>query len=544
MFDIQTYWLWIKKNIRVRDVMILVSLIGAYLLTRLINLDTFPIFTDEGIYIHWSQVAWKDATFRFISLTDGRQPLQTWATIPFLKIFPNNMLFGGRLFAVASGFGTLVGLVTTMWYLFGKREAYFTGLLYIITPYFLFYDRLALVDSAITAAVIWMFFFSILLARTLRLDVAMILGTITGFALLGKSSVRLYAALIFLSCILIIYKNGVSKVSHFVSHIIDIIRGDSGKVMRLVNFVLLYGVALGIAILIYNVQRLSPYLHFVELKNTTFVLTLPELMADPFNRFPTNIINIPLYIFAEMAYVVGILGVVGFYFMYKRDRVITSYLLSWILIAAVLLSFVAKVLFPRYIMPLGGLLIMPAGLLLANIKSRKYVWGILIMIMLSIGYFNYTILFDPAKIPLPEVDRGQYIEDWPAGWGIKEIVDIAREKSKEKPVYILADGDFGMAGDVLRSHIRFGEEIHVRAYWPLAVENLVENQDLLENNHVLVVFSHCKEEGKHAALTLDESCFSFEGTRPLKLLQKYVKPEGKASIYLFELQPTTGNATQ
>ena len=296
--------------------------------------------------------------------------------------------------------------------------------------------------------------------------------------------------------------------------------------------------------LIYNVQRLSPYLHFVELKNTTFVLTLPELMADPFNRFPTNIVNIPFYLLSEMAYVVGILGCFGFYFMYKKDRVITTYLLSWILAAAVLLAFVAKVLFPRYIMPLGGLLIMPVGFLMAYIKDKKYLWGILAVIVLSVGYFNYTILFDPARIPLPDVDRGQYIEDWPAGWGIKEIVDIAREKSKEKPVYILADGDFGMAGDVLRSHIRFGEEIHVRAHWPLALENLLENQELLKDNHVLVVFSHCKEKGKHEALTNDESCFDFEATRPLRLLQTYIKPEGKASIYLFELLPATGNAKQ
>ena len=114
-----------------------------------------------------------------------------------------------------------------------------------------------------------------------------------------------------------------------------------------------YGVVISIAVLIYNVQRLSPYLHFVELKNTTFVLTLPELMADPFNRFPTNIVNIPFYLLSEMAYVVGILGCFGFYFMYKKDRVITTYLLSWILAAAVLLAFVAKVLFPRYIMPVS-----------------------------------------------------------------------------------------------------------------------------------------------------------------------------------------------
>lgn len=541
MFDIYIFWDWIRKNIRTRDVLIIGALVVAYLLTRLIHLSAFPIFTDEGIYIHWSQVAWKDASVRFISLTDGRQPLQTWATIPFLKLFPQNMLFAGRLFSVASGLVTLAGLITTMWYVINKKAAYYTGLLYVITPYFLFYDRMALVDSAVTAGIVWMFFFSIILARTLRLDVAMILGFITGFTLLGKSSVRLYTALMFLAVFLVIYSRGIHTIKDYVLHIKESLFGKSHKIQKILNFIILYGVVVAIGFLIYNVQRLSPYMHFVEQKNATFVLTLPELLADPLSQFPSNIINIPYYLLSEMGYVVGILALVGFYFMYKNEKTLTSYLLSWIVLAAVLLSFVARVLFPRYIMPLGALLIMPGGYMLSYIKNKKYLVGIFIVIFASITYFNYTILFDPANIPLPQVDRGQYLEEWPAGWGIKEIVDLAREKSAEKPVYILADGDFGMAGDVLRSHIRFGEEIHVRAYWPLSRENLMENQSLLKDNHVFVVYSHCKEKGFHDGITRDESCFEFESERPLKLIQKYIKPKGKAAIYLFELQPSAVN---
>ena len=541
MFEVQIFWRWLRKNIHTRDILILSLLFFGYSLTRLINLDKFPIFTDEGIYIRWAQVAWKDATFRFISLTDGRQPLQTWGTIPFLKLFPTNMLFGGRLFSVVSGLGTLVGLLTTMWYLFGKRAAYYTGFLYVITPYFLFYDRMALVDSAVTAAVVWMFFFSILLARTLRLDIAMILGFITGFALLGKSSMRLYAALVVLGSFLVIYPSEISKVGEFFSRLKGAFFGKTHKVAQLVNFFILYGVVIAIALLIYNVQRLSPYLHFVEQKNTTFVLTLPELLAHPFSQFSSNIINIPYYIFAEMGYVVAIIGVIGFFFMYKKDRTITLYLLSWITIVVLMLSFVARVLFPRYVMPLGALLIMPAGYFISEIHNKKYFIGILSAIFLSVFYFHYTIIFDPAKIPFPQIDRGQYIEDWPAGWGIKEIVDMAREKTKDKPVYLLTEGDFGMAGDTLRSHIRFGEEIHVKAYWPLSVANLEENQALLEDNYVYVVYSHCKEKTYTGGIIRDESCWEFEDTRPVQLIKKYPKPGGNAAIYLFQLKPASEN---
>src|SRR6185369_15432164 len=104
MFDIFRIITSIRKHFSRSEWIWLLTIAFAFLLTRLINLDKFPIFSDEGIYIHWSKTAWHDATLRFISLTDGKRPLQTWLTIPFLKLFPDNLLLGGRLYAVFNGF--------------------------------------------------------------------------------------------------------------------------------------------------------------------------------------------------------------------------------------------------------------------------------------------------------------------------------------------------------------------------------------------------------------------------------------------------------
>src|SRR3989304_1360065 len=98
---------------------------------KIFLLDKLPIFSDEGIYIRWARVAWHDASWRFISLTDGRQPLQTWGTIPFLKLFPNNALLAGRLFSVASGFVALIGIFSLLYLLFGKRTAIMGSFIYI-----------------------------------------------------------------------------------------------------------------------------------------------------------------------------------------------------------------------------------------------------------------------------------------------------------------------------------------------------------------------------------------------------------------------------
>lgn len=538
MFDIQNLIQWLRKNISRRDVLVLLGLVLLYAATRLIRLDSFPIFSDEGIYINWARVAWRDASLRFISLTDGRQPLQTWATIPFLKLFPDNYLFAGRLFSVASGFFALSGIIVTAWYLFNKKAAYIAGFLYIITPYFLFYDRIALADSVINGFTLWMFFLSIVLAKTRRLDSALILGFVSGFAVLSKSSVRLYVAFMSLAVVFVLYNHKEAYIKNLLRSLKAKLVGKESKLPEVVSFFMLYGVVVAIAYLIYNVQRLSPYLHYVAQKNTTFILTPAELLADPLAYFSGNIINIPYYIFTEMGYIVPVLGILGLYFMYKKDRPTALYLISWLVLGYILISLVARVLFPRYVLSLGGLLLIPSAYLLSRIRDTKNLFGILAVILVISSVYGYTIIFRPAALPFPAIDRGQYLEDWPAGWGVRDIVDNARDLSQTKPVYIVAEGDFGMSGDVLRTHIGTDDDkIHVKAYWPLDDSALAENQQLLADNYVLVMYSHCKEPGYKDSIPDFNACNTFETTKPLRLIEKYEKTGGTAAIYLFELLP-------
>jgi len=69
MFDISAIGAFIKKKIGIRDIFLLTFAGTLYFITRLCNIKLLPIFTDEGIYIHWAKVAWHDASWRFISLT-------------------------------------------------------------------------------------------------------------------------------------------------------------------------------------------------------------------------------------------------------------------------------------------------------------------------------------------------------------------------------------------------------------------------------------------------------------------------------------------
>jgi 4-amino-4-deoxy-L-arabinose transferase-like glycosyltransferase len=113
----------------------------------------------------------RDAAWRFISLVDGKQPLFTWLMMGTLR-FVRDPLVAGRLVSVGAGIATMIGVWLVALELFkNKRIALFTSFLYLLSPFTLMYDRMALYDSLVAAFSIWNLYLGILLVRRVRLDV-------------------------------------------------------------------------------------------------------------------------------------------------------------------------------------------------------------------------------------------------------------------------------------------------------------------------------------------------------------------------------------
>src|SRR5581483_6440546 len=105
-----------------------------YFILRFYNLFSLPIFTDEAIYLRWAQIALHDANWRFISLTDGKQPLFIRVVMVVLK-FIHDPLLAGRLVSIVSGYLTMIGLFLLTYTLFKNiKTAFLCALLYIFYP--------------------------------------------------------------------------------------------------------------------------------------------------------------------------------------------------------------------------------------------------------------------------------------------------------------------------------------------------------------------------------------------------------------------------
>jgi len=179
-----------------------------------------------------------------------------------------------------------------------------------------------------------------------------------------------------------------------------------------------------------------------------------------------------------------------------------------------------RVLFPRYIIFFGTLLTIFTAYLLGKIKDIRLFAVLISFIIGVLIIFQYPMWTDYTKIMFPETDNGQYIVGVTVGTGMDEIIEFAREKSKEKPVRIVAEGDFGLTGDMLSVFVRQGENVFIQGYWPLNKEVLLKHQTDIGKEYIYVVTAHK---------------LTYPADWPMKLLKTYYKSGNASAIQLFEL---------
>ncbi|MFC1646904.1 ArnT family glycosyltransferase, partial [Patescibacteria group bacterium] len=317
------------KSLQKRLVIILIIIV-VYFLTRLVNLTAIPIFMDESIYIRWSQIGSQDAAWRFISLTDGKQPMFTWAMMILFKVVNFDPLIIGRLVSVISGFVSLIGLGFLSFLLFKNYNiAVLSMILYTVSPFTVLYDRLALYDSMVAAFFIWATYFSILLVRYIRLDIAMILGLVIGGGILNKSSG--FFSLYLLPFCLILFDWKQKK-----------------PVSKLVLVLGLMIIVWFLSNLYYLILRLSPLFHMVALKNTVFLYTIGEWFSHPFRFLYGNLRGLFDWLIGYLTLPVFAISMAQVFNgkKYKEKLLLYTY---WLL-PFLALGLFAKVLYPRFIL--------------------------------------------------------------------------------------------------------------------------------------------------------------------------------------------------
>ena len=417
-----------------KEILIIFVLIFVYFLLRLPNLTLQPIFADEAIYIRWAQVMRSEPTLRFLPLSDGKTPLFMWAMIPLFKIFEDPLL-AGRFLSVASGFFTLLGVFFLSRKVFNTRTAFWASLLYTITPYTVFFDRMALVDSMMSGFTVWIIYFAIWLTKALRLDLAMILGYLLGSAILTKTPGMVNLLILPLSII------GFDKK-----------KVGKHALIKLIFFWIVAGI---IALTMYNLLRLGPNFQLLSSRNSDYIFSPLELAGRPLDPFIPHFRDMADWFPKLLTWPILFCIAIGVFYVVLSIHRLGLVILLWAVVPLILEMAFLRTFTARYLLTSIPLLLITAGFGVMRLLPRlayiqRFPIALVLVALLPLPlYFNYLLLTSPASAPLPREERKGYFEEWTAGYGLKEIAKFLVEQSKDRKVVVGTEGFFGTLPDGL-----------------------------------------------------------------------------------------------
>ncbi|MEK7550250.1 MAG: glycosyltransferase family 39 protein [Patescibacteria group bacterium] len=503
-------WKWV--------ILILIGVIGVALFLRLYNLTLLPVFVDEAIYIRWSQIMGNEPTLRFLPLSDGKQPLYMWVLMFFVRHF-SDPLYIGRLISAISGIGTLLGIFALTFVLFkSKKVALIASFLYCLSPFFVFFDRMALVDSMLNFFGVWTVFFAVLTSKTRRLDMAMITGFFLGFMLLTKSPAIFFVILLPFTWFLVKEK------------------------FQTLKLIILYGITLIISYGMYNILRLGPNFHLIAMRNLDYVYPYSHILTDPLNPLKGHMGGIISYFILLTPLSLVPLFAFGIFLNLKKNLKTILPILALAIGPLIVIAEYSKVVTARYILfTIPFFIILAASIFISKSKLIKYfsVFFLIIFVIQSIN-FDYKLLTKVETVPLPYGDRSGYLEEWTAGQGIKEIASYLKNEARDLPagrqIIIGTEGYFGTLPQGLEMYLTDTDNVLVIGVG-------------LGINQIPQSLKESKEAGNKTYLVINRSRLSVEPEKiGLKLISSYEKPPRRVgsmeytlygpqeALYFFEIE--------
>lgn len=416
-------------------------LILALFFLRFYNLTILPVFADEAIYLRWSQVMKAEETLRFLPLSDGKQPFFMWLVIPFFELIDDPLL-AGRFVSVLSGFGTMIGVGFLSYLLFkSKRAALAAALIYAVSPFTFFFDRMALVDATLSMFGVWTFIFAYLAFTKERLDYAMVAGFALGGAWLTKSPALFFALMLPALWLFAFWKKGIKNTP------VRLL-----KLMSLTLPVLIIGYGM------FNILRLGPNFSLIGSRNLDYVWPINHILTSPLDPLKPFLDRSREWIVMMGPWAIWVLGFAGVFANRKRHWKELLVLSFWFLAPIVIQSEYAKVLTARYILSSIPFLIIIAGSAFTD-ERKGWIKGMALVLAFFVAQaliFDRWLLINPEKANLPNSERTGYLQEWTAGQGIKESADYLRAESQKAPgktIVAGTEGYFGTLPDGLQMYL-------------------------------------------------------------------------------------------
>ena len=171
-------------------------------------------------------------------------------------------------------------------------------------------------------------------------------------------------------------------------------------------------------------------------------------------------------------------------------------------------------------------LLIIAGDLLSSLfiyaKEKMRITYLFIAIILILPLYNSLVLIiNPVNANIPTIDRNQLFDDWPSGYGVREIVTFIEDKAKTGKIVIGTEGTFGLNPAVYEIYLKKNDNVIIKGYWPV---NEVP-EELIEFSRIYPTYLVFKDKQE------------IPNNWPLKLIAKYRRGQGDTYLYFFQVLP-------
>jgi 4-amino-4-deoxy-L-arabinose transferase-like glycosyltransferase len=396
------------------------SAIGAATLALALGLSLlwrFPPFLDEAIYSGWTERIAASSSERFVPLANGKEPLLGWLAAAVTTLGPGPFT-AGRLVSLGAALGTLGLVVALGWVVAGKRVALASGVLAAVCPFLVVYGVLGVYEALATFLTTAALVLQVLLVRTLRLDVALLLGVTLGLALLTKQSALFAVALWPLSLLVADWSR----------------EGLVPRLLRLAGLALAGGI---VSYAIFSVLQLSEFRDDLDRQRDLYpVHSVREGLSAPGMWLEQNWPGYRDVLAVYVTPAVILAAAVGVGLGLRRSWRITTLVAAWGVLPLVAAALLADAPYPRYIHAAAPPLIVLAGAgcvwtgeaataaLRARGNSRSALFALpLVVGLVALGPLAYDVRMavNPASVTYPGLDDEQFVTGWTAGTGQKTL---------------------------------------------------------------------------------------------------------------------------
>jgi hypothetical protein len=395
---------WIADH-RVRGFIVICCLFIVYTISRCVFLTSYPIFNDEGIYLRYGQASIRHQLWLYSLVHSGKQPLMYWLYGLMNMVVPD-VVFAGRLVSVIIGGFSLLGMYI-LGSLYGSRKTgIIASLIYIGAPLFVFFDRIALVDTAITSIFIWMLVCIRVMVKKRRFIYALCIGILFGIGLWIKSTVILFIGVLVMLMLYAIKKYSI-------------------PILRAVMILLVVLITTGVLFVpLYMQEEFTRAMTMVS----EYTYPLSDVLHIPIRRYASFSMQTILvyigYVSPAMLFVV--------YMLLSNKQVrrkFTELFIAWVLPIIYIVMF-SRSVHSRYVLFTAVPLVVMLAYAMEKYKTMMLI-TLLVMYIMSFVLIISPVSFFTSfpSISVYRHEAWQYVKGWPSGYGVREAFNYVAQQA-------------------------------------------------------------------------------------------------------------------